>query len=291
MGEGALGSVYLIEYEGKIGALKMFKQKSESGTQWAAALKELYISLYLSGKKYFPKVEKVFYTNDDNGNTPFSIMYEYIEGQTLGDFMKTLSSQKEYDILAKKIEDILDYFCKINIVHNDFHLSNIMVIKKAGGDYELKVIDFGYTNIEKCIPSLELVKFISVLFMYKGIDELTETFVELYRKKYVSNEKCILGDEKFIVQRKFISTKDIYNEMKNKGLSKKFFEMCYDYYFREMSSLIMNKSYGTTADGKYADYNKLFFFNIDIETKYVFYVKKIQKKIDFAPYKNYFSKM
>lgn len=142
LGEGALGIVYLIEYEGKKGALKVSKEdtKNYSAEGWGPIVMELYASLYLSGKKYFPKVEKVFYTYDDIGNTPFNIMYELIQGEELGKFIRTLSTQQEYNILKKKIEDILDYFCKINVVHNDFHLSNIMVIKKGGGDYDLKCL-------------------------------------------------------------------------------------------------------------------------------------------------------
>jgi serine/threonine protein kinase len=260
----------------------MFKQKSESGYQWAAALKELYISLYLSGKKYFPKVEKVFYTNDDEGNTPFNIMYEYIEGEILEDFIKTLSTKKEYDIFKNKIQDILDYFCKVNIVHNDFHLSNIMVIKKEGGDYDLKVIDFGLTSINKCDPSVELIKLISIMYMKNVNKEILDIFIELYREKYLVNEKCVVGDKFFFFGKKYISSKDVYKEMK-KGLSSKFFEMCYYYYFNNITKLNMSKSYDVN--------NKLFYFNIEKKTKYTLFLYNGEKKIDFAPYKNYFSKM
>lgn len=275
-----MGNVYLIENEGKKGALKVVKEKIESPNHWGAALMELYTSLYLSGKKYFPKVEKVFYTIDDYGNTPFNIMYEFLEGETLGDFVKTLSTQKEYNTLKKKIEDILDYFCKINVVHNDFHLSNIMVIKK-GGDYELKVFDFGYTRIEKCNPAVELIKLISIMFMNKVNKELLDTFIELYREKYLGNEKCISGDEKFNIGLKITSPKDVYNEMKNSGLSYKFFNMCYMYYFVG-SNVLIPKTYINSGN---------FWFNIEKNTKYIFIINKVSKEFDFAPYKNYFSKM
>lgn len=270
--------MYLIEHEGKKGALKVSKQdtKNYSAEGWGPIIMELYASLYLSGKKYFPKVEKVFYTYDDIGNTPFNIMYELIEGEELGKFIRTLSTQQEYNILKKKIEDILDYFCKINIVHNDFHLSNIMVIKKAGGDYDLKVLDYGLTVIEKCNPAVELIKLISILYMYKVNKELLDTFIELYREKYVSNEKCILGNENFLIGHKIANTKDVYKEMKSNGLSDKFFNMCYDYYFDRMSlSLPPNP----------------FYFNIEKKSKYRFFINKVPKEFDFTPYKNYFSKM
>jgi predicted Ser/Thr protein kinase len=278
--EGVFGEVFEVEYKGKTGVIKIAKVDKKNELFQVNNVSELYCSLYLSGKKYFPKVEKVFYTRSSNKRlliTPYYIMYEYIRGQTLDNFIKTLSTEEEFKKLRNKIVEILDWFCNNNMIHNDFHTSNIMVVKN-GDDYDLKVLDFGYTFLKiKCSPHNELVKLISSLYISKAPKKLIDTFLELYNEKYVRSEDCIKGDVKFpLFNKKTTTTKELHKEMSKMDYN--FFNNCYAFYFNRISKIY----YGDL------DYDNIKVY--DIIYKYNYENKEQNLRADFTPYSSYFEK-
>ena len=280
LGEGMLGIVFLVEYKNKEYVLKVEKSTIDiaPGPIYGQHINEYYSTLYLSGKKYFPKVEKVFYANDYRNKSIFFILSEFIEGPTLSDFIKSFSSKEDYKKLKNKIIEIITWFCKNNVVHGDFHLNNIIVIEK-GNDYDLKVIDYGYTHVETpCNPHADLIKFITGLYFSKAPQELLDVFIDYYKNTYLDKEKCIKGDEKFEIGLKFFSTKKLNELLKKEGLNFNFFNTCYQYYFDDLSHSINVGQY----------------INLDESKKVYGYDETGKKSIllaDFTKYDKYFQKI
>jgi serine/threonine protein kinase len=278
LGEGALGLVFLVEYKNKTGVLKVQKETYLGpGHSLGQYANELYVSLSLSGKKYFPKVEKVFYADNDRNLSNYYIFSEYIEGEPLSNFIKSFKSEEEYKKLKIKILEILDWFCKNNVIHGDFHLNNIMVVPK-GKDYDLKVIDFGLSKVdEKCNPHIELIKFIFGLYIQKAPQELLDVFIDYYRQKYLNKEECIKDDKPIFVGFKKYSTKKLNELFQKNGLNFEFFEKCYLYYFEDLH--------------KYINLN-WFYLDGMIEPDDKKSNKKGKKEIlDFTKYDKYFEKI
>ena len=189
LGEGVGGVAFIVDYKGQKGVIKAFK--TTYNNIQTPFVNELYSSLYLSGKKYFPKVYNVFYADDSTGRTQFYIFSEFIKGKSLSSFIKEITTEKEMKKLKNRIVEIIEYFCDKNIIHLDFHMDNIIVVPngKSGpydySDYNLKVIDFGYTLVHtKCNPYADLLKFISYLYAWdinnKFADMLMQYFLETY---------------------------------------------------------------------------------------------------------------
>jgi hypothetical protein len=280
LGEGMLGIVFLVEYKNKKYVLKVQKSTIDisPGPNYGQHINEYYSTLYLSGKKYFPKVEKVFYANDYRNKSIFFILSEFIEGSTLSNFIKSFSSKDDYKKLKNKIIEIITWFCKNNVVHGDFHLNNIIVIEK-GNDYDLKVIDYGYTHVETpCNPHADLIKFITGLYFSKAPQELINVFVDYYKQTYLDKEKCIKGDVKFDIGFKHFSTKKVNEILQKEGLNFNFFNACYQYYFEDVSESL----------------NVANFFNLDKSKKVYGYDKTSRNGIllaDFSKYDKYFQKI
>lgn len=78
------------------------------------------------------------------------IVMEYIDGETLTDYLKTNPSNKEKKRILNELLDALAYIHKHQIVHNDLKPENILVTHNG---HNVKLIDFGYadsdSNIDK----------------------------------------------------------------------------------------------------------------------------------------------
>ena len=78
------------------------------------------------------------------------IVMEYIDGETLTDYLKTNPSNKEKKRILNELLDALAFIHKHQIVHNDLKLENILVTRNG---HNVKLIDFGYSdgdsNIDK----------------------------------------------------------------------------------------------------------------------------------------------
>jgi tRNA A-37 threonylcarbamoyl transferase component Bud32 len=187
----------------------------------------------LSDKKYFPKVYKVFYNDDSSNRTQFFVLSEFIRGDSLSSYVKNITSQKDMDKLKNNILEILTYFCENNIVHNDFHMNNIMIVYKGKDDYDLKVLDFGYTIVRnKCKPYVELLKFISYLYGWKINDKFADMMMKYFLDNYLKDEevfeKCldVKNKKKIITDNKGFTRADIKNYLDKKDYTN-FSSKCY----------------------------------------------------------------
>lgn len=78
------------------------------------------------------------------------IVMEYVDGETLADYLKTHPSNKEKKRILNELLDAVDFIHKHQIVHNDLKPENILVTHNG---HNVKLIDFGYadgdSNIDK----------------------------------------------------------------------------------------------------------------------------------------------
>lgn len=84
------------------------------------------------------------------------IVMEYVDGESLTDYLKTNPSNKEKKRLLNELLDALDFIHKHQIVHNDLKSENILVTHNG---HNVKLIDFGYadgdSNIDKATGGTE----------------------------------------------------------------------------------------------------------------------------------------
>src|SRR5579885_840846 len=96
-----------------------------------------------------PNILKVL----DFGQTPkgdFYLIMDYIEGRSLADVIKTSG--------PLEVGTALDVFCQIcsglqhahsrGVLHRDVKPSNVMLAQEAGGNYQVKVVDFGIAKLK-----------------------------------------------------------------------------------------------------------------------------------------------
>lgn len=71
------------------------------------------------------------------------IVMEYVDGESLTDYLKTNPSNKEKKRILNELLDALDFIHKHQIVHNDLKSENILVTRNG---HNVKLIDFGYAD-------------------------------------------------------------------------------------------------------------------------------------------------
>lgn len=78
------------------------------------------------------------------------IVMEYVDGETLTDYLKTNPSNKEKKRILNELLDALAFIHNHQIVHNDLKPENILITRNG---HNVKLIDFGYadgdSNIDK----------------------------------------------------------------------------------------------------------------------------------------------
>ena len=78
------------------------------------------------------------------------IVMEYVDGETLTDYLKTHPSNKEKKHVLNELLDAVGFIHKHQVVHNDLKPENILVTRNG---HNVKLIDFGYadgdSNIDK----------------------------------------------------------------------------------------------------------------------------------------------
>ena len=71
------------------------------------------------------------------------IVMEYVDGETLTDFLKTHPSNKEKKRILNELLDAVGFIHKHQIVHNDLKPGNILITRNGRN---VKLIDFGYAD-------------------------------------------------------------------------------------------------------------------------------------------------
>ena len=263
LGEGVFGIVYLVRYNGKLSVLKINKKcpLTRSCSRFGD-LKEIYTTIMLSGKKYFPKLIKIFYKNSSDEQTEFFPLSEYFEAENFSNFIKTLHTPQEIEKMVNKIKNMIDWMCENNITHGDLHHGNIMVVKDKN-DYELKMVDFGYTTYgEKCDSQFDYMKLLQSLLYYNK--PVGMKMADYYEKKFINDkyiQECLKKFKK-------------YSE--DWASNPQFLSKCYTKY--------LDKVIGPGVD--------LYSFNIKKDSKFIYRTKNSGDiYIDFKKYKEYFQEI
>lgn len=84
----------------------------------------------------------------EDANVGPCIVMEYVDGETLTDYLKTHPSNKEKRRILNELLDALAYIHKHQIVHNDLKPENILVTRNG---HNVKLIDFGYADCDSSI--------------------------------------------------------------------------------------------------------------------------------------------
>lgn len=135
------GSYADIYRASKAGKYFLMKAVREGNPQHLAMLRREYeLSIGLDN----PNIVRTF-TFENNTEVGPSMVMEYVDGQTLSEFIKTSPSRSDRRKHMLQLLDAVAYIHSKGIVHNDIKPENIMVT--ANGN-NIKVIDFGFSDDE-----------------------------------------------------------------------------------------------------------------------------------------------
>ena len=76
------------------------------------------------------------------------IVMEYVDGETLTDYLKTHPSNKEKKRVLNELLDAVGFIHKHQVVHNDLKPENILITHNG---HNVKLIDFGYADCDSSI--------------------------------------------------------------------------------------------------------------------------------------------
>ena len=76
------------------------------------------------------------------------IVMEYVDGETLTDYLKTHPSYKEKKHVLNELLDAVGFIHKHQVVHNDLKPENILITHNG---HNVKLIDFGYADCDSSI--------------------------------------------------------------------------------------------------------------------------------------------
>ena len=76
------------------------------------------------------------------------IVMEYVDGETLTDYLKTHPSNKEKKRILGELLDALAFVHSHQVVHNDLKPENILITRNG---HNVKLIDFGYADCDSSI--------------------------------------------------------------------------------------------------------------------------------------------
>ena len=71
------------------------------------------------------------------------IVMEYVDGETLADYLKASPSHREKKRVLNELLDAMSFIHNHQVVHNDLKLENILVTRNG---HNVKLIDFGYAD-------------------------------------------------------------------------------------------------------------------------------------------------
>lgn len=84
----------------------------------------------------------------EDANVGPCIVMEYVDGETLTDFLKTHPSNKEKRRILNELLDAVGFIHKHQIVHNDLKPGNILITHNG---HNVRLIDFGYADCDSNI--------------------------------------------------------------------------------------------------------------------------------------------
>lgn len=73
------------------------------------------------------------------------IIMEYVDGVTLGEFLKTKPSSAQRRKVVKQMLNAMDYYHELQLVHRDLKPSNILITNNA---HNVRIIDFGLADTD-----------------------------------------------------------------------------------------------------------------------------------------------
>jgi serine/threonine protein kinase len=178
IGCGAWGMVYKARQVDldRVVAIKVLKQHLASDRGKLARFRQEALAV---SKLVHGNITQIFDYGIMDNRQPYFVM-EYLEGQTLSDFVKQ-SSTLEPSILLKLFLQVLaalGYAHLQGIIHRDLKPDNVLILKNADGTHTAKLLDFGIARREDDIST----------------NNLTATGELLGTPLYMSPEQC-LGDE------------------------------------------------------------------------------------------------
>ena len=143
------GAGYSVLYTVLSGERKLFlkalnKEQGASSENLARLQREYKILERLYGNEH---IVRCIGWREDAEVGPCIVM-EYIDGETLTDYLETNPSNKEKKRILNELLDALAYIHKHQIVHNDLKPENILVTRNG---HNVKLIDFGYADCDSSI--------------------------------------------------------------------------------------------------------------------------------------------
>ena len=106
------------------------------------------------------------------------IVMEYVDGETLTDYLKTHPSNKEKKRVLNELLDAVGFIHKHQIVHNDLKPENILITRNG---HNVKLIDFGYADSDSHLDKATggTKAFASPELVHQGTTDVTSDIYSL----------------------------------------------------------------------------------------------------------------
>jgi serine/threonine protein kinase len=223
LGEGTFGITYLYQKGNKKYAVKELKSIMSTGTGYEMEILKKLDKCSTENVLCFKQI-------DIDKKKNIRIITEFIDGKSLGDYFKEISTKDYYSYkketisLLKQAFKALRYLHSLGIIHSDIKPDNIMVDKKG----VLKLIDFG----------ISVVKEKEKVPMMGGTPYFMPEFIDNKRSISFPDARCF---DLFSLIKSFINHYEGYSPLLNMILIekkhpgsleelKKFVVYCVDYY-------------------------------------------------------------
>ena len=143
------GAGYSVLYTVLSGERKLFlkalnRQQGVSAENLARLQREYKILEQLYGNEH---IVRCIGWQEDAEVGPCIVM-EYVDGETLADYLKNNPSNKEKKRILNELLDAMGFIHKHQVVHNDLKPENILVTYNG---HNVKLIDFGYADCDSSI--------------------------------------------------------------------------------------------------------------------------------------------